>query len=60
MDKPVYPCDSCTYSETFACKRCARWRQWYFYRQSLINEYAKKHDRYWFYDLPLHRATKYD
>ena len=61
MDKPVYPCNGCNPPRRYRCKqRCEKWRQWYIYRQSLINEYAKKIERYWLYDLPLHRATKYD
>lgn len=63
MDSPEYPCGNCTQPSYYPCKdRCQAWRQWYFYRQSLINQYAKKLERYWIYDLPLHRihstATK--
>lgn len=58
MDIHVYPCDSCTHSPTFSCMRCAAWRKWYCYRQSLINAYAAQLARCWRYELPLHRVRK--
>lgn len=58
MEKPVYPCDSCTAHEQYRCKRCPRWRRWYQYRQDLINEYARKVETHWLYRLPLRRIRK--
>lgn len=57
MEKPVYPCNGCKPPRCYRCKqRCEKWQRWYCYRQSLINEYARKLQTHWLYRLPLHRA----
>lgn len=52
MGEPKYPCDDCTYPESSFCKRCAKWKAYYLYRQSLINAFAERLERYWRYYLP--------
>ena len=58
MERLAYPCDSCALAGAYDCKRCPRWRQWYFHRQAQINAFAARLDRYRVYDLPLRRIGR--
>ena len=58
MERLVYPCDGCALAGAYDCKRCPRWRRWYFHRQAQINAFVARLDRYWVYDLPLRRIGR--
>lgn len=52
MDKtPVNPCPTCKQPESTNCKNCKPWREWYLYRQSLINAKAAQLGRSWRYKI---------